>query len=194
MTFSGFAFRITNIDTTSAPEGRMGGYLYEIFGDAENRDMGTQDSTIRTVTKGSKKIKFRLNVVVLPLPVGHFTGLTRKWNITGIEVIDDTFTTTNWNVGENFEDIVSTSAASSGLSIGLLIQLALSMKLLALRLSLRLYITEGETEFESHSQYADIDAVFTEDWCKSPMSQSLSTPLFMSTKYCQTIQRPSTTV
>ena len=153
--FSGFAYRITDIDTTFAAEGRLGGYMYEIFLSAEDRDIGSTDSTIRTVVKGSKQIKFRINVVVQGLPAGHFTGLTKNWGFTGIDVIDDGFTTTNWNVGDKFEDIVNTSAASSPFyftfnSVGFQYEITSTSPVP------EVVITRGETEFESHSQYADI--------------------------------------
>ena len=156
MTFSGFAYRITDIDTTSAPEGRVGGYMHEVFGAAENRAIGSTDSTIRTLTKGSQKIKIRVNVAVRSLPAGHFTGLTKRWEVDGpIEVINDGFTTSNWNVGDNFEDIVNTSAASSPFywdfdRVGIEYEIT-SLNTVSTPVALT-----GETEFESHSQYADI--------------------------------------
>ena len=33
----GVVLQVTDIDTTSVPEGRAGGYYYEVFGDAENQ-------------------------------------------------------------------------------------------------------------------------------------------------------------
>ena len=156
ITFSGFAYRITDVDTTSAPEGRHGGYMYDIFGDAEGRDIGSIDSTIRSVTKGSKKIRFRLNVVVQPLPAGHFTGLTRKWEFAGpIEVINDGFTTSNWNKGEHYEDLQTISAANNPF-YWTFDRVGFEYEITELNLSPGVVQLTGETEFESRSQYADI--------------------------------------
>ena len=155
VTTSGLVYRITDIDTTSIVQGRIGGYLYDIFGSTEDRDIGSADSTIRTVTKGSKKIKFRLNVAVVGPFDNHFTGLKKRWTITGLDVIDDGFTTTNWNVGENFEEFVGISAASNPFYYGF-DRVGVEYEITSTSPIPEVVQLTGETEFESHSQYADI--------------------------------------
>ena len=154
--WSGFYYRITDIDTTSLPEGRIGGYFYDIFGDAENLAIGTTSSAIKSIQEGSKRIKIRLNVEVMNLPAGHFTGLTKKWTFSGpVEVIDDGYTTNDWDKDETFTHTETISAANNAFywtygSVGFQYRIA---DLVTIPGTSEL---SGEVEFESHSQYADL--------------------------------------
>jgi len=154
--WSGFYYRITDINTTSVPEGRMGGYFYDIFGDAENLALGTKNSAIKSIQEGNKRIKIRLNVEVMSLPPGHFTGLTKKWNFSGpVEVIDDGYTTSDWNKEETFTHTETISPANNAFywtynQVGFQYRVA---DLVTVPGTSEL---TGDTEFENHSQYADL--------------------------------------
>ena len=90
------------------------------------------------------------------MPAGHFTGLTRKWEFAGpIEVINDGFTTSNWNKGENFEDLQTISAANNPFYWAF-DRVGFEYEITELNLSPGVVQLTGETEFESRSQYADI--------------------------------------
>ena len=154
--WSGWYFTITDIDTSSTPEGRQGGYFYDIFGNAENKAIGATSSAIKAIQNGNKKIRFRINVKVAPLPAGHFTGLTKKWEFNGpLEIIDDDGTNSAWNKGDTFEH-TETIAATSNPFYWTYSKVGFQYRITDVTELPGTGTFEGEEEFESHSQYADM--------------------------------------
>ena len=156
MQFSGLTYRITNVDTTSLPTGRSGAYFYEVFGDASSLAIGSTKSETRSISKGSKRVRIRITARVAQLPSGHFSGLTQKWEQSGpIEVLDDGYTTANWNKGDTVDDSVGIGAGNnpfywtySRVGYRYLIN---DVREVPQRIQL-----DAETVFESQSQYADL--------------------------------------
>jgi hypothetical protein len=154
--WSGWYFRVEDIDTTSAPEGRAGGYYYEVFGNPENKAVGTTKLATKAIQTGSKKIRFRLKGKVVLLPSGHFTGLTKKWVLDGpIEVIDDDGTNANWDKGDTFEH-TETITASNNPFYWTYNKVGFQYKITDVAEIAGTGTFTGETEFEKRSQYADI--------------------------------------
>ena len=155
LTFSGLAYKITNINTTHIPEGRSGAYYYELFGDPSGLAVGDTKETTRSLTSGSKNLTLKVVGIVKDLPGGHFTGLTKKWGQKEILVVNDSFTNANWTKGDVVDDTVSVSASSNPFywtydSVGF------KYKISDLTTVPQQVALSGETEFESQSQYADL--------------------------------------
>ena len=154
--WSGFYYKITDIDTTTVPEGRAGGYFYDIFGDAENKPLGETKTATKAIQKGNKKIRMRLTVQVISLPANHFTGLTKRWELSApIEVIDDGYTTDNWDRKDKFEH-TETIAASSNPFYWTYDKVGFEYEISDLATVPGTVELQGKEEFESDSQYADL--------------------------------------
>jgi hypothetical protein len=154
-TWSGFYYRITDVDTTREPQGRSGGYFYDIFGESESKPLGEAKSEIKSFTRGNKKLKVRLNAKVVALPDGHFTGLTKRWDLASIEVINDGFTNDEWEKGDTF-DHTETIYAVSNPFYWTYRQVGFEYKITDLATEIGEGELRGELEYESHSQYADL--------------------------------------
>jgi hypothetical protein len=155
ITFSGYTYRISNINTTSAPEGRSGAYYYELFGDASNLAIGDIRTTTRSMTSGSKQLKIEITGVVTSLPSGHFTGLKQRWEQLELVVVDDGFTNSNWDKGDVVDDTVGLGAGNNPF-YWTYDRVGFKYKINDLREAPQVVNLSGETEFESQSQYADI--------------------------------------
>ena len=154
--WSGWYFRVTDIETTSVPEGRSGGYYYEVFGDAESEPLGKTKSATKAIQEGNKKIRFRLNAKVVQLPSGHFTGLTKKWELNGpIEIVDDGYTNAAWDKGDTFEHL-ETINASNNPFYWTYDRVGFQYRINDVGVVPGTGTFTGETEFERDSQYADI--------------------------------------
>tara|TARA_A100001201_G_scaffold110056_1_gene94099 strand:- start:4398 stop:8864 length:4467 start_codon:yes stop_codon:yes gene_type:complete len=155
ITFSGFNYRVTKVDTTRAPEGRSGGYYYELFGDPSDLAIGTTKSTTRTLTKGSAQLKIKVFVIVKALPDNHFTGLRKTWEQEKVTVIDDGFTNSGWDKGDCVPDEVSISPGSNPF-YWTYSRVGFNYEISDLVEAPKTVQLSGETEFEGQSQYADI--------------------------------------
>ena len=161
LTYSGLAYRVVNTRSQTYPEGRAGAYYYEIFGSPENLSVGDKKTENRILTLGAKSISMDITGTVVSLPTGHFTGLTKKWDIVDpITVVNDSNTTSSWNKGDTFDDTVSISVSpttsnpfywdSSITNVGFK-YLINDLTTVPRQVSL-----SGETQFEGQSQYADL--------------------------------------
>jgi len=153
---SGFSYKINDIAEAPAGAGRQGGYFYELFGDASNLAVGSTNSTTRSMTKGSKKLKIKITVQVTELPEDHFSGLKKRWDFAKpIEVVNDAGTNDGWVKGDTVEDTVTISAGSNPFywtfgSVGY------RYLINDIEETPASSITTGATVFESQSQYADL--------------------------------------
>ena len=154
MTFSGQRYKVTDIDRQSVGIGRTQGYYHEIFGDAEQYNIGESRTIIRNYPSGTKKIKVQMTATVKE-QVNHFSGKTKGWNHPQdpILVVQDSDTTDNWKRGDTYDDTVLTASDNPYIT---------AYK----NVGFRFIIGDlGETEpqgqltgefFESQSQYADL--------------------------------------
>ena len=153
---SGFTYRITDINETFVPEGREGGYFYELFGDASDLAINDTKTAIRQMSSGSKQLKIRVTGRVRSLPDDHFSGEGKRWEFGApIEVIDDGYTTDNWSKGDTVEDTVGISVGNNPFywrydSVGY------KYVINDIREVPAVVTFEAETAFETQSQYADL--------------------------------------
>ena len=153
---SGFTYRITDVNTTNIPEGREGAYFYDLFGDASNLAINDTKTAIRQMSNGSKRLKIRITGRVRSLPDNHFSGEGKRWEFGGpIEVIDDGYTTNNWNKGDIVEDTVGIGAGNNPF-YWVYDRVGYRYSINDVREVPQVVNLSGETNFESQSQYADL--------------------------------------
>ena len=153
MTFSGQRYKVTSVDRRP-PVGRSQGYYYELFGSAANLGIGELKTIVRSYTIGSKKIKVNMTATVKE-QVNHFSGETQGWNHPHtILVVQDSDTTNNWKEGDTYDDLVAVSSGNPYMTaytnVGFRYVIGDIGRVEAQT------IIEGDKEFESQSQYADI--------------------------------------
>ena len=163
MTYSGYEYEITEHTAVTQPEGRAGGYYHELFfpdnGYASDLPVGYRapEAVERSITNDAgKKIRVRIFGKVVELRDDHWTGLKKRWDQHSIEVVDDGYTTTDWEVGDPFQDAKNVSASSNPYfwsydRVGFKYEVT-SLKSVTIETS----DLSGETEFEGESQYADM--------------------------------------
>ena len=153
---SGFTYRIKDVNTTTVPEGRGGGYFYELFGDASDLAINDTKTAIRQMSNGSKRLKIRITGRVRSLPDDHFSGEGKRWEFGApIEVIDDGYTTDNWNEGDTVEDTVGIGAGNNPF-YWRYNRVGYRYRINDIREVPEVVNLSGETAFESQSQYADL--------------------------------------
>ena len=156
VTFSGFEFVVTNVETTGNAYGRTQGYYYAIFGDAQSLAIGTSKTVTRDITKGSKQIRLQLTVKVFEMASDHYSGLQKGWQHPEvIEIVDDGFTTSSWDKNDTFDDLVSVSANNNPFYTAY-DQVGFRYKINDVRTAPKQVRLSGETIFEHQSQYADL--------------------------------------
>ena len=154
MTFSGQRYRITDVDRREFAVGKSQAYYYEVFGNAANLEIGESKTIVRNYPDGSRKIKVQMTATVKE-QINHFSGETKGWNHpTKIEVIQDSDTTSNWNKGDTYSDLVAISSGNPYITafektgfkyvIGDIGKVETQT------------ILSGKEMFETQSQYADI--------------------------------------
>ena len=158
LTFSGLAYRITNINTTTIPEGRAGAYYYDILGDpnASNLNVGDTKTVARDLSAGSKRLRIEITGEIVNLPSNHFTGLKQVWRQLGpIVVVDNGYTTYDWNKGDTVDDTVGIGANNNPF-YWTYDRVGFKYKINDLVTVPQQVSLSGETEFEGQSQYADL--------------------------------------
>lgn len=155
MTFSGQRYRVTDTDVQANPIGRSQAYYYELFGDAGNLNIGQSKTITHTVTVGSKTIEVEMTSTVKE-QIDHFSGETQGWNHPEQNqlVVSESGTTSNWEQGETYEDLVSVS--SSNPYVTAYSQVGFRYVIGDIGKQDVEIIYTGDTEFESQSQYADL--------------------------------------
>ena len=154
MTFSGQRYRVTNVDKIAFAVGRSQGYYYEIFGSAANLGVGQSKTIIRNYPAGSKKIKVRMTATVKE-QANHFSGETKGWNHPErIEVIQDNDTTSNWDEGDTYSDLVTVSSSNPYLTS--YAKVGFKYVIGDVDRTEAQTTLDGDTFFESQSQYADL--------------------------------------
>jgi hypothetical protein len=113
LTFSGRDVQITNVSEVEVLGGRTQGYLYELFGNAENLNAGSvSNPEVVTFTKGAKSIKIQFQSTVQDLNE-NFSGQRKGWNRPTMTVVQDSDTTNNWEAGDTFDHLVTPSAVNN---------------------------------------------------------------------------------
>ena len=155
MTFSGQRFKVLDIDTRSLAVGRSQGYYYELFGHAADLNVGESKTIIRNYPNGPKKIKVEMTATVKE-QVNHFSGETKGWNhpSSPIPVVQDSDTTNNWNEGDTYDDLVSVSDDNPYITS--YTQVGFRYVIGDIGRTEAQTTFDGETFFESQSQYADM--------------------------------------
>ena len=152
MTFSGQRYRVTDTDRQENPIGRTQAYYYELFGNAANLSIGQKKTIERTQSSGSKTIRLEMTATVKE-QVNHFSGETQGWEHP-TRLVLSSGTTSDWNKGETYEDLVTASASNPYIT---------AYRNVGFRYVIgdineveEMGILGGDTEFESQSQYADM--------------------------------------
>ncbi|MAZ73806.1 MAG: hypothetical protein CMC70_11750 [Flavobacteriaceae bacterium] len=154
MTFSGHRYRVTDTDSKEFAIGKTQGYYYEVFGNAANLGVGQSKTIIRNYPNGPRKIKVQMTATVRTL-TDHFSGETQGWNHPETITVDQgSDTTSNWNEGDTYDDLVSVS--SDNPFITSFLQVGFRYSIGNVKRTEAQSTTSGGTEFESQSQYADL--------------------------------------
>ena len=111
LTYSGSRFKILRDERIDKVDGRDEAYLYEVFGNPENRPLGRSKTVTVAVTKGSKTIQFKLTSSVKRLSRKARIFFDRKntWSKPSIISVLESGTTQDWNVRETFDHRVAIS-------------------------------------------------------------------------------------
>jgi hypothetical protein len=111
--FSGRDVQITNVSDVEVLGGRTQGYLYELFGNAENLNVeSVSNPKVVTFTKGAKSIKIQFQSKVQQLNE-NFSGQRKGWTRPTMTVVQDSDTTNNWEAGDTFDHLVTPSAENN---------------------------------------------------------------------------------
>lgn len=154
MTFSGQRYRVTDTEKREFAIGRSQGYYYELFGSAANLNIGESKTIIRNYPNGSRKIKVQMTATVKE-QVNHFSGEAKGWNHPeNILVIQDSDTTDNWREGDTYDDLVTVSSANPYITAYRNVGFRYVIGDIGRTETQTTY--DGETFFESQSQYADL--------------------------------------
>lgn len=141
--------------TASSPQGRQQGYYEELFGPARNYDYGYSATATINYTLGGKSIRIFIDGIVENIP-NHWSGLSKFWGIRNVRVFQESSgTTTNWNIGDKFSQILTVGAnnpfRTPGTSVGAE-YIVVSMK----QSTIDDGLFTADRIFENQSQYADI--------------------------------------
>jgi hypothetical protein len=155
MTFSGHRYRVTDTDTKEFAIGKTQGYYYEVFGHAASLNVGETNTIIRNYPNGPRKIQVQMTATVMEL-VNHFSGETKGWRHPETILVDQdpTYTTSNWNEGDTYDDLVTVSANNPFITS--FVQVGFRYVIGDINRTDAQTTVTGETEFESQSQYADL--------------------------------------
>jgi len=154
MTFSGQRYRVTDTERREFAVGRSQGYYYELFGSAANLNIGESKTIVRNYPNGSKKIKVQMTATVKE-QVNHFSGEAKGWNHPqNISVVQDSDTTDNWREGDTYDDLVTVSSANPYITAYR--NVGFRYVIGDIRRTESQTTFDGETFFESQSQYADL--------------------------------------
>ena len=154
MTFSGQRYRVTDTERREFAIGRSQGYYYELFGSAANLNIGESKTIIRNYPSGPRKIKVQMTATVKE-QINHFSGETKGWNHPErILVIQDSDTTDNWREGDTYDDLVTVSSANPYITAYR--NVGFRYVIGDIKRTEAQTTFDGETFFESQSQYADL--------------------------------------
>ena len=153
MTFSGFKFRITEVQRFDGFQGRTQGYYYEVFGHANDFDLGQTQTVKRTLTAGSKTLAIDITARVSDLGPDHWSAERKGWALTLVKV-DSLNTSNGFEVGDSIDDVPIHSGDNPftrGRDVGM------KFEVVSLELVEAAPVVEiAERTFEGQSQTADI--------------------------------------
>ena len=116
MTKAGIRMRIDGARFGNTNGGRAQGYLWEVLDNADNYD-GQSRTQDRTVTKDGKTIKFSIEATSKRWAdkegwedKPHWSGYSNYWSDVKFTPLTASPSTTNWFVGDTFEDSMDPSA------------------------------------------------------------------------------------
>jgi len=152
LTFSGQVQKVS-VEEIDLANGRSQAYYYEVFGNAANLSIGETNTIIRNYPNGPRKIKVTMTATVIKLE-NHFSGENKGWqHPSEIIVSQDSDTTDNWSVGDTYEDLVQLSANNPHITS--YTETGFRYKIGNVNKTEELPKNDGDTFFESQSQYAD---------------------------------------
>lgn len=104
--------RVTNVISTDVVQGRSQAYYEELYGPARNYNIGVTRTTTLNLSKSGKIIRMTLSSYVYE-DLNHWSGQTRFWSSPNISVSDDpSYVSDSWQVGDNFDYLVTVSNAN----------------------------------------------------------------------------------
>ena len=111
LTFSGTKNKVIRDERIDKVDGRDESYLYHIFGNPENLPLGRSKTVTISVTKGSKKIRFKLTSSVRKLSkrASEFFDRKKTWSKPSDIAVLESGSTQDWNVRETFVHRVNVS-------------------------------------------------------------------------------------
>jgi hypothetical protein len=153
MTFSGFKFRITEVQRFEGFQGRTQGYYYEVFGHANDFDLGETQTVKRTLTAGSKTLAIDITARVSDLGPDHWSAERKGWALTAVDV-DSTNTSEGFAMEDVIDDVPSHSTDNPytrGRDVGMRFQVKGLEQVETVPV-----LETAERTFEGQSQTADI--------------------------------------
>ena len=153
MTFSGFRFRITEVQKFEGFTGRAQGYYYEVFGHANPYGVGETRTVNRTISSGSKNLALSLQAEVVALG-DHWSAETKGWAVKKVDV-DSVNTSTGFALDETIDD-VPTHDGENPFTRGRDVGQRWQVKELAEATAATPVTQSAERIFENQSQTADI--------------------------------------
>ena len=114
LSWSGLRFKVTKVGSSGKIQGRIQGYRYELFGNADQQSLGDTKTAFVTMNANAdttKNIKIKLtSEVVLIDPAEEDTfGQKQKWGQPFIEIREQA-TSKNWVKGDRATDLKTVSA------------------------------------------------------------------------------------
>jgi hypothetical protein len=114
--WSGMKFTVWSTEFESVIVGRAQGYRYVLFGDARSYALDEKKTITRVLTDTTggvtKTIKLRLTAKSKRLSDNYQLQINRGWSEPAIEVVYDGVTTSNWEAGEQFRDLVNINSSN----------------------------------------------------------------------------------
>ena len=113
LTWSGLRFKVDSVGSNGKIQGRIQGYRYELFGNADQRSLGDTETEFVTMNANAdttKNIKIKLtSEVILTDPTEENTfGQKQKWGQPSIEIREQA-TSKNWVKGDRATDLKTVS-------------------------------------------------------------------------------------
>ena len=156
LTTAGVVLAVTETDSNVDIKGRASGWLFELFGDAQSRNIGdsaTATFTLDSSSGGTAKIKATAFVEKSPADrLANFPGQTQAWE--AIYEVDPTGTTGTFENGALLQNNATVSASNPFRTAGTTV--GIELKVLSLQTVTTPSNFSGDRLFELNSQIADI--------------------------------------
>lgn len=108
--FAGINYQVTNTQSTERNQGRFQGYLHEVLGNAQAREVGdVVTSGDLTLVEGSKRIVIEIKATVFEPVNQHWSGRTKLYGGVSYRVVKPGTTRGEWKENDEFSNAKSIS-------------------------------------------------------------------------------------